>query len=190
MKKGFPMYRLLSVLAAALAMIVTSIGAASAKECKDEVVIAEGEPFISRSLGAYPSSLFAWRKAAEAKAGPGYQSWRVAEDRKIDCEQVTLENGKKRWVCTRSARPCQNALAGAVGGGEKPTFDRILRRGDKGEDVKQLQELLNDLGYELTVDGDYGRATKEAVRDFQRKNDLSADGNFGPKTAEVLLAKV
>lgn len=184
------MYRLLSVLAAALAMIVTSIGTASAKECKDEVVIAEGEPFISRSLGAYPSSLFAWRKAAEAKAGPGYQSWRVAEDRKIDCEQVTLENGKKRWVCTRSARPCQNALAGAVGGGEKPTFDRILRRGDKGEDVKQLQELLNDLGYELTVDGDYGRATKEAVRDFQRKNDLSADGNFGPKTAEVLLAKV
>lgn len=184
------MYRILSVLAAALAMIVTSIGTASAKECKDEVVIAEGEPFISRSLGAYPSSLFAWRKAAEAKAGPGYQSWRVAEDRKIDCEQVTLENGKKRWVCTRSARPCQNALAGAVGGGEKPTFDRILRRGDKGEDVKQLQELLNDLGYELTVDGDYGRATKEAVRDFQRKNDLSADGNFGPKTAEVLLAKV
>lgn len=184
------MYRLLSVLAAALAMIVTSIDTASAKECKDEVVIAEGEPFISRSLGAYPSSLFAWRKAAEAKAGPGYQSWRVAEDRKIDCEQVTLENGKKRWVCTRSARPCQNALAGAVGGGEKPTFDRILRRGDKGEDVKQLQELLNDLGYELTVDGDYGRATKEAVRDFQRKNDLSADGNFGPKTAEVLLAKV
>ena len=184
------MYRFLSVMAAALAMIVTSIGVVSAKECKDEVVIAEGEPFISRTLGAYPSSLFAWRKAAEAKAGAGFQSWRVAEDRKIDCEQITLESGKKRWVCTRSARPCKNELAGAIGGGEKPTFDRILRRGDTGEDVKRLQELLNDLGYELTVDGDYGRGTKDAVRDFQRKNGLSADGNFGPKTAEVLLSKI
>ena len=117
---------------------------------------------------------------------------RVAEDRKIDCEQVQLENGKKRWVCTRTARPCKNVLAGGVPGlgGDKPSFDRILRRGDNGDDVKKLQELLNDLGYELTVDGDYGRGTKSAVRDFQEKNGLSADGNFGPKTAEVLLSKV
>lgn len=183
------MYRMLSLVAAALAATVASIGAVSAKECKDEVVIAEGEPFLSRSLGAYPSSLFAWRKAAESKAGPGFQSWRVAEDRKIDCEQITIEGNKKRWVCTRSARPCKNALAGGIGG-EKPKFDRILRRGDTGDDVKKLQELLNDLGYELEVDGNYGRGTKEAVRDFQEKNDLSADGNFGPKTAEVLLSKI
>ncbi|MFV0367795.1 MAG: peptidoglycan-binding domain-containing protein [Hyphomicrobiaceae bacterium] len=186
------MYRFLSVLAAALAMIVTSITGASANECKDEPVIAEGSPFISRSLGAYPSSLFAWRKAAEAQAGPGFQSWRVAADRKIDCEQVEVENGKKRWVCTRTARPCKNVLAGGVPGlgGNKPSFDRILRRGDNGDDVKKLQELLNELGYELTVDGDYGRGTKAAVRDFQQKNGLGADGNFGPKTAEVLLEKV
>lgn len=183
------MYRFLSVFAATLAMLVTVAGTASARDCKSEVVIAEGEPFLSRSLGAYPSSLFAWRKAAEAKAGPGFQSWRVAEDRKIDCEQVTIEGNKKRWVCTRSARPCKNELAGAIGG-SKPKFDRILRRGDSGDDVKALQGLLNDLGYELTVDGNYGRGTKEAVRDFQQKNGLGADGNFGPKTAEVLLSKV
>lgn len=182
------MYRFLSLVAGALALTVASISAVSAKDCKDEVVIAEGEPFLSRSLGAYQSSLFAWRKAAEAKAGPGFQSWRVAEDRKIDCEQIQVD-GKKRWVCTRSARPCKNALAGPIGG-DKPKFDRILRRGDKGDDVKKLQELLNELGYEIEVDGDYGRATKEAVRDFQNKNGLSADGNFGPKTAEVMLSKV
>lgn len=183
------MFRILSVLAAALAMIATTVGAVSAKECKNELVIAEGEPFISRTLGAYPSSLFAWRKAAEAKAGPGFQSWRVAEDRKIDCEQITIEGSKKRWVCTRSARPCKNPLAGDSTS-QKPTFDRILRRGDKGDDVKQLQNILNDLGYELKVDGEYGRGTKEAVRDFQKKNGLGADGNFGPKTAEVMLSKI
>lgn len=180
------MYRFLSsAIAVALAVFAVT-AAASAKECKNDVVVAEGEPFISRTLGAYPSSLFAWRKAAEAKAGAGFQSWRVAEDRKIDCEQTTVE-GKKRWVCTRSARPCKNELASI--GGSKPKFDRILRRGDTGDDVKALQQLLNDLGYEIKVDGNYGRGTKEAVRDFQEKNKLDADGNFGPKTAEVLLAK-
>ncbi len=181
------MYRFLSFAAALLTIFIASITAASANECKSDVVIAEGEPYLSRSLGAYQSSLFAWRKAAEAKAGPGFQSWRVAQDRKIDCEQINVE-GKKRWVCTRSARPCKNALAGAIGG-DKPKFDRILRRGDKGDDVKKLQELLNELGYEIKVDGDYGRGTKEAVRDFQKKNNLDADGNFGPKTAEVMLSK-
>lgn len=182
------MFRFFSLAAVALAMSFASISAVSANECKNEVVIAEGEPYLSRSLGAYQSSLFAWRKAAEAKAGPGFQSWRVAADRKIDCEQVEVE-GKKRWICTRTARPCKNALAGAIGG-DKPKFDRILRRGDKGDDVKKLQELLNELGYEIKVDGDYGRGTKEAVRDFQKKNKLDADGNFGPKTAEIMLSKV
>jgi murein L,D-transpeptidase YcbB/YkuD len=182
------MFRILSsVIALALATFAFA-ATASAKDCKNEVVVAEGEPFISRTLGAYPSSLFAWRKAAEAKAGKGYQSWRAAEDRKIDCEQVNVD-GKKRWVCTRSARPCQNEIATVAGGASKPKFDRILRRGDTGDDVKALQELLNDLGYELKVDGNYGRGTKEAVRDFQEKNKLPADGNFGPKTAEVMLSK-
>ncbi|MCC0007048.1 MAG: peptidoglycan-binding protein [Hyphomicrobiaceae bacterium] len=56
---------------------------------------------------------------------------------------------------------------------QKPTFDRILRRGDKGDDVKQLQNILNDLGYELKVDGEYGCGTKEAC-DFQKKELVSA----------------
>jgi len=171
-------------LLAALAMIAAAALPASAKDCSKDVVTAEGEPFISRSLGAYPSSLFAWRKAAESKAGPGFQSWTFAEDKNINCEQVTVA-GKKRWVCTRTARPCKG-----IGSESKHyEFTRTLRRGDEGEDVKALQELLNSVGYELTVDGNYGRGTKEAVRDFQKRKGLSADGNFGPNTAEKLLAE-
>ncbi|MCB1519879.1 MAG: peptidoglycan-binding protein [Hyphomicrobiaceae bacterium] len=179
------MLRILKLAAAALTVFAGSAIPALAKECKNDVVVAEGEPFISKNLGAYPSSLFAWRKAAGDKAGPGFKSWRVAEDRKIDCEQVNLE-GKKRWVCTRSARPCQG-----IGGVEEKKFEftRTLRRGDSGDDVKALQELLNGIGYELTVDGNYGRGTKEAVRDFQKRNGLSADGNFGPNTAEKMQAE-
>ncbi|MGD9785216.1 MAG: peptidoglycan-binding protein [Hyphomicrobiaceae bacterium] len=178
------MLRICAAVASLILAVAAIAAPASAKECKNDVVVAEGEPFISKNLGAYPSSLFAWRKAAESKAGPGFQSWRVAEDRKIDCQQVTVEGGKKRWVCTRSARPCKG-----LGGPEekkKYEFTRTLRRGDQGEDVKALQELLNELGYDLEVDGNYGRGTREAVRDYQKRNNLSADGNFGPKTAEVM----
>jgi peptidoglycan hydrolase-like protein with peptidoglycan-binding domain len=45
-----------------------------------------------------------------------------------------------------------------------------LRTGSKGPDVKKLQELLNTtlhLNPALKIDGDFGRATNEAVKRFQ-----------------------
>jgi lysozyme family protein len=42
----------------------------------------------------------------------------------------------------------------------------------------------------LVVDGSYGRRTREAVRAFQRKNDLEPDGLFGPKTNAALVAAI
>lgn len=181
------MVRLLSLALMAVVIAIGGTGSAFAKECKAEPVIAEGQPFISRSLGAYPSSLIAWRSAARERDGNDHQSWRKAEDRKVECLQVKLDDGKKRWVCTRSARPC--AGGGPITGGQeenKYEFTRTLRRGDKGDDVEALQKLLDEAGYEVTVDGDFGRSTQEAVRAFQKANDLGSDGVAGPKTFEVL----
>ena len=58
--------------------------------------------------------------------------------------------------------------------------------GDKGETVKQLQELLIKKGYKLIADGDFGNKTLEAVKDFQSKNGLKVDGVVGIKTMEIL----
>lgn len=57
-----------------------------------------------------------------------------------------------------------------------------LRRGDKGEDVRKMQQMFHDLGYELTADGVYGAQTRSAVQYFQQCNNLTADGVCGPKT--------
>lgn len=58
-----------------------------------------------------------------------------------------------------------------------------LRRGSKGDEVEELQALLNaKFGYNLEVDGDYGSKTEAAVKDFQKKHGLTADGVVGPKT--------
>lgn len=160
-----------------------------AKDCKNEPVKKAGAPYISKTLGAYPDSLFAWRAAVLEKHGNGWQAWRNAEDTKVDCEETTVE-GKKRWICTRSARPCLGPVSQYTQGTPKPKFERTLRRGDQGDDVKALQKILNDLGFELEADGNYGRGTRDAVKAFQKANKLNADGSFGPQTAEKLLAQI
>jgi len=63
---------------------------------------------------------------------------------------------------------------------------RTLRKGMRGDDVKQLQKKLSDLGYVLAVDGIFGSGTRSQVKKYQRKNGLEADGIVGPKTWEAL----
>jgi len=62
-----------------------------------------------------------------------------------------------------------------------------LRRGSQVDEVADLQMLLNSkFGYELEVDGNFGKATETAVKDFQKKHGLTADGVVGKKTWAAL----
>lgn len=61
-----------------------------------------------------------------------------------------------------------------------------LTVGDKGDAVKTLQTKLNKVGYKLTVDGEYGSATKAAVTSFQKKYNLEVDGIAGKNTITKL----
>jgi peptidoglycan hydrolase-like protein with peptidoglycan-binding domain len=60
-------------------------------------------------------------------------------------------------------------------------FTRVLRIGDKGNDVRLVQQALG-----IKVDGDFGRATKTAVEEFQKNNGLTVDGVVGSITWEAL----
>ena len=57
-----------------------------------------------------------------------------------------------------------------------------IKKGSQGAEVKQLQAALH-----LAQDGIFGRITEEAVRDFQRKNGLKANGIVGDATWAKLL---
>ena len=64
----------------------------------------------------------------------------------------------------------------------------LLKSGDKGEEVKALQILLNGRGYSCgTADGDFGKKTDKALRDFQRENKLTVDGECGTASWTALL---
>jgi peptidoglycan hydrolase-like protein with peptidoglycan-binding domain len=67
---------------------------------------------------------------------------------------------------------------------------RMFALGSYGDDVKLLQNALNNLGYKLNVDGSFGKLTVAAVKNYQEKNGLRADGVVGPITVASLNSKI
>ena len=61
--------------------------------------------------------------------------------------------------------------------------------GDDGADVRSMQSRLAQLGYyEEKVNGYFGVATEEALRAFQLKNELNADGVYGMDERELIYS--
>lgn len=70
--------------------------------------------------------------------------------------------------------------------GPEATSRPVLRRGSRK--AGELQELLNERGYPVAVDGVFGAQTEAAVKQFQNDAGLVADGVVGAKTWAALLA--
>lgn len=81
-----------------------------------------------------------------------------------------------------TARPTAAPKPGATAA---PT---LLKVGSRGTEVKKLQERLAALGYLASADGIYGTKTYQAVKSFQKKNGLSADGMAGAMTQNRLYS--
>ena len=76
---------------------------------------------------------------------------------------------------------------------EKSSWHPTIRRGNKGQAVTDAQKLLKALGYDLGsygVDGDFGRATENAVKAFQKDHNLTVDGVIGPMTWDALATSI
>ena len=73
---------------------------------------------------------------------------------------------------------------------EKKKDDGTCGPGDTGSAVKKVQKKLKSLGYYTgSIDGDYGKGTKSAVKSFQKRNGLDDDGKVGAKTLAKLNSK-
>jgi len=87
----------------------------------------------------------------------------------------------KRWMTMALALVIALATVTALAA---PT---VLRLGSSGEQVRTLQSKLKQWGYYSgSVDGVFGSQTQEAVKYFQRRNGLTADGIVGSATAAAL----
>jgi hypothetical protein len=65
-----------------------------------------------------------------------------------------------------------------------------LQLKSKGDAVAMLQELLNEFGYGIIVNGNFDAATDMVVRDFQRTHGLVSDGIVYTKTWTKLINNV
>lgn len=80
-----------------------------------------------------------------------------------------------------------------------PGGDRVLRKGDAGQDVKEVQTYLLRGGYlkkgnkqrniPPAIDGDFGEKTAQAVKQFQRDSKIKSDGVVGSKTITMMRNK-
>lgn len=67
----------------------------------------------------------------------------------------------------------------------------LLKKGDKGASVKELQKLLKENGfYTGVIDGDFGPKTEMAVKKFQQAKGLTVDGVVGKRSYRHLLEGV
>ena len=71
---------------------------------------------------------------------------------------------------------------------QMPTLKKNLKDGSRGDEVKAVQERLNQLGYDAgEADGIFGSKTRKAVKDFQKENKLEVDGIVGKLTLVALF---
>ena len=63
----------------------------------------------------------------------------------------------------------------------------LSKYGSTGEEVRKIQTKLKNWGYyKGNIDGIYGSKTMQAVKNFQKKNGLTADGIAGERTLSAL----
>ena len=65
----------------------------------------------------------------------------------------------------------------------------VLKDGDTGDNVILVQLRLRDLGYfNYKITNYYGKYTAQTVAEFQKVNELTADGVLGPSTSKLLFS--
>ncbi len=82
-----------------------------------------------------------------------------------------------------------NSLREALAQSSEVSSEKVSKVSEVKErpTVKQIQTALKNAGYyQGAVDGKIGKNTRQAIRDFQKANNLPADGKVGKKTWAVL----
>lgn len=107
------------------------------------------------------------------------------------CEAKDVSSGvthtplsNKKWVCWGLMKDVDYEL---VLGSRKTVLSSTFGCGARGDDVRLMQELLAKDGSRIKPDGVFGIGTLSAVKSFQKRHGLAADGVVGPKTRAELL---
>ena len=104
------------------------------------------------------------------------------------------KGGKTGYVAKKYIKVTNGSDSGSSSSGSSKksskssgSSDGTCGPGDSGSAVKKVQQRLKKLGYYTgSADGDYGAGTKTAVKNFQKRNGLTANGTVNKKTLAKL----
>jgi putative chitinase len=137
----------------------------------------EAAAYLLTKKGALESALWFW----------GSRNLNEVADTGDQVRLTKIINGGDIGLADRQARyaKAMAALGGKIEAVAPVTtaVSETLRRGSKGEAVKKMQVALG-----IGADGDFGQGTENALKKWQDRNGLVADGVAGPKTLAKLLA--
>jgi putative chitinase len=137
----------------------------------------EASDWIETKEGALASALWFW---TTNKLNPIADTGEVAVlTKRINGGDIGLADRQSRYSVAMQALTGDIPTRAPISAATTAT----LRRGSKGEAVKQMQQKLG-----IPADGDFGPGTEAAVRKWQSANGLTADGIVGPKTLAALMA--
>lgn len=141
-------------------------------------------------------ALIIWRKGATLNSsdGAGHVAFVYKVEANGDILTAESEYKGRAWVNRKYTKASGYSYAdgytfiGFVLQKRKQSPGGVIKEGDKGENVRWMQQKLADKGYlrRNEVDGDFGVITLGALLAFQFKNELAVDGVCGPATQAAL----
>jgi len=112
--------------------------------------------------------------------------WAIARKNNVGIEKIKSINGLRTDVITIGQKLNLKEAVVVPKPVPKPTsvipFPGVVEKGDKGKDVERIQRALN-----IAVDGSFGPGTEKAVKAYQTRKGLKADGMVGPNTWYVMF---
>ncbi|MDI3518015.1 MAG: stage sporulation protein [Caldanaerobacter sp.] len=125
---------------------------------------------------------------ADGIVGPATQKVLL---QKVNASSPSRGDEKREEVQTTLPSSSNGSGKGISNGDGNAIFNKVLKYGMIGEEVKLLQQYLNKLGFDAGVpDGIFGGKTRQAVINFQKSANLEADGIVGPMTWQALISRL
>ncbi|WP_353949269.1 glycoside hydrolase domain-containing protein [Sporolactobacillus sp. Y61] len=136
------------------------------------------EDLRGKGLADFYYQTYAWSFGHESRHADiyQYQNNRMLAGIPVDLDRI--RNPSAVWGPARSAVKHPAVSPAAV----VPYPGHLIRRGSRGRDVVRTQNAVG-----AVPDGIFGPKTEQAVRAYQRRHGLVADGLVGPVTWHVLF---
>ena len=138
----------------------------------------EAAEYLLTKKGALESALWFWGSRNLNEVADTGDVTRLTKI--INGGDIGLADRQQRFAKAMAA--LGGKIEAAVNSQITDAVTQVLRKGSKGDLVKKLQAALG-----IGADGDFGQGTENALKKWQDRNGLTADGVAGPKTLAKLL---